>query len=374
MNKETLSAKLKQGYSVWHSYTSGEFPYGVLKSLGVFKAKEFPDDGASMDDIIYISDLPPGLNMMKGSLSDEEIKTVLDHCYTPRQFILLTSFDTEEAKELFHFCRGQEPVQALVELVLIRHETEDEPVKTAENQWKPNPGGLKNIYLIVGPSGVGKTTLVNALEEEFGYKAIESYTDRPQRYPDEKGHIFLSREEFDNLGKLVAYTEYNGNRYGVTSEIVDSHDLYVIDPYGVQFFLDNYKGKKGVVVFGLTADAEDLIERMQSRGDSDEKILARLKTDKTAFDYNLFPVYFNKVFQAKDKEYTKDAVAEAICYYEEQGTQQPLREYLVTVNRPGYVKVVAQSKADAIREASSKDPEEIEWEDARFSVDGVRQL
>ena len=237
-------------------------------------------------------------------------------------------------------------------------------------------GGLKNIYLIVGPSGVGKTTLVNRLEERCGYKAIESYTDRPQRYPGEVGHVFLSKEEFDNLGELVAYTEYNGNRYGVTADIVNTHDLYVIDPYGVKFFLEKYKGPKGVVVFGLQADTSVLVERMQMRGDSAEKILGRLKTDKVSFDYDRHRVCFNKVFNTSDKETTLDSVAKAIRYYEELGPQKPLREYSVSLVCPGKVTVVAQSEADAIKMASAKEPDskDIVWYRDRFTVDDVMVL
>ena len=39
----------------------------------------------------------------------------------------------------------------------------------------------KNLYLIVGASGSGKTTVANALEEKYGYKQLQSYTTRPMR-------------------------------------------------------------------------------------------------------------------------------------------------------------------------------------------------
>lgn len=113
---------------------------------------------------------------------------------------------------------------------------------------------LKNIYLIVGPSGSGKTSIANELETTYGYKAVESYTTRPPRHPGERGHIFVSDEEFDALGPMCAYTEYNGYQYGVTADVIDSHDIYVIDPYGVKYLVEHYQGKKEILAIRLMVD------------------------------------------------------------------------------------------------------------------------
>ena len=43
------------------------------------------------------------------------------------------------------------------------------------------------LFLIVGASGSGKTTIANTLEERYGYKQIQSYTTRPKRYETECG-------------------------------------------------------------------------------------------------------------------------------------------------------------------------------------------
>ena len=53
------------------------------------------------------------------------------------------------------------------------------------------------ILLIVGASGTGKTTVANTLSKMFGMKQIQSYTTRPPRYEGEKGHIFVTDEEFN---------------------------------------------------------------------------------------------------------------------------------------------------------------------------------
>jgi len=50
------------------------------------------------------------------------------------------------------------------------------------------------IICIVGESGSGKTTIAEYIEREHGIKMMESYTDRPMRYPGETGHTFVTKE------------------------------------------------------------------------------------------------------------------------------------------------------------------------------------
>lgn len=142
---------------------------------------------------------------------------------------------------------------------------------------------MKNIYCIVGPSGSGKTTISKILERDYGMKLVESYTTRPPRYPDEEGHIFVSDEEFDALGEMCAYTEYDGHRYGVTPEVIDQNDIYVIDPYGVDYLRQKYHGNKGIIAIRLLVDLDECQKRMELRGDSMEKIRQRLSNDVRSF-------------------------------------------------------------------------------------------
>lgn len=80
---------------------------------------------------------------------------------------------------------------------------------------------MHNIYCFVGPSGSGKSAIVDSLSTEYGLVTVYSYTERPRRTAFETGHIFVSPEDFDMLEDLVAYTIYNGYRYGVPSPMVD---------------------------------------------------------------------------------------------------------------------------------------------------------
>lgn len=143
---------------------------------------------------------------------------------------------------------------------------------------------MNNIYLIVGPSGSGKTTLADMASAAYGYRTVKSYTDRPPRGENDDSHIFVTAEQFDNLGPMAAYTEYHGHRYGVPADMIDTCDTYVIDPAGVDYLKKNYHGDKGIIVIGLLVSAPAAYLRQLRRGDSKETARARLKTDAEAFD------------------------------------------------------------------------------------------
>ena len=53
---------------------------------------------------------------------------------------------------------------------------------------------LKNLYLICGKSGSGKTWIVDKLHNEYNYKVLKSYTTRPKRHPSDNDHIYFSEK------------------------------------------------------------------------------------------------------------------------------------------------------------------------------------
>lgn len=137
------------------------------------------------------------------------------------------------------------------------------------------------LYLFVGKSSSGKTTIASKLEECYGYKQVFSYTTREPRYEGEIGHIFITNEEFSKLGELAAYTLYNGHRYGTTFEQLNECHIYVVDIPGVKTLLDkckNYNRKICVIYFDVSV--YNRIQRMINRGDSDTQIVSRLLQDE----------------------------------------------------------------------------------------------
>ena len=109
----------------------------------------------------------------------------------------------------------------------------------------------KYIYLLVGPSGSGKSSVARKITEWYGFKEVWSYTERPPRYAGEPGHIFVTPEEFDAAGP--------------------------------EYMKTHYAGSKGIAVIGIWAPEEARRERMISRGDAPAMVDERLRIDAEEF-------------------------------------------------------------------------------------------
>ena len=144
---------------------------------------------------------------------------------------------------------------------------------------------MNKLNLLVGKSASGKTTIANILEAEYGHKQVNSYTTRAPRYDNESGHIFISEDEFDKLGELAAFTNYNGKRYGVTYDQLEQCDIYVIDIPGVETLLKNFNGIRSIRILYLDAAVSTRIDRFVDRHSSDMEIVSRLRHDDTAMDW-----------------------------------------------------------------------------------------
>ena len=81
----------------------------------------------------------------------------------------------------------------------------------------------KNFHkpcMIIGPSAVGKDTMINKLKKKYSEKIykLPSYTTRPIRENEKEGvdYYFVTHEEFDKMekeGKLFGIQRYNNNKY-----------------------------------------------------------------------------------------------------------------------------------------------------------------
>lgn len=140
------------------------------------------------------------------------------------------------------------------------------------------------LYLFVGRSASGKTTVANILESVGKYSQLQSYTTRPRRTDDEVGHIFISEEEFDKLENIIGYTEYNDHRYCSTIEQIDESSIYIIDTRGVETLLERYQNDRPIVVVYFDTNIRTRIDRMVDRHDCDAAIVSRIYNDEE-FDW-----------------------------------------------------------------------------------------
>lgn len=171
----------------------------------------------------------------------------------------------------------------------------------------------KNLYLFVGRSATGKTTIVNEVCRKMGLAAVSSYTDRPERYEGETGHIFLSPAEFDALPEKLTYVRFAGHRYCTTKAILDESDCFVIEPKGLHELKKTYDSRP-IVVIGIYAPMRTIIDRMRRRGDSEQDIKIRLDHDEITF--GMMDELCDVVFVNKNKDTTIMDVANYIGHKE----------------------------------------------------------
>jgi guanylate kinase len=88
---------------------------------------------------------------------------------------------------------------------------------------------VPGVFVITGPSGVGKGTLIRLLREQVPELALSvSATTRQARPGETQGehYHFLSDEEFERhvaAGDFVEWAEYSGRRYGTLREELERH-------------------------------------------------------------------------------------------------------------------------------------------------------
>ena len=88
---------------------------------------------------------------------------------------------------------------------------------------------MPRVFVITGPSGVGKGTLIRTLREQVPELELSvSATTRAPRPGEQDGehYHFLSDEEFERLvqeGAFVEHARYSGRRYGTLRSELERH-------------------------------------------------------------------------------------------------------------------------------------------------------
>jgi guanylate kinase len=148
---------------------------------------------------------------------------------------------------------------------------------------------VAKVFVITGPSGVGKGTLIEKLLEAVPELELSvSATTRAPRPGEENGrdYHFLTSEEFAERVKGRAFLEhadYSGNRYGTLREEVERRleagrsVVLEIEVQGARQVREAMP--EAVQIFISPPSPEALRERLEGRGtDPPEAIESRLRT------------------------------------------------------------------------------------------------
>ncbi len=137
-----------------------------------------------------------------------------------------------------------------------------------------------------GPSGVGKSSVIDAVLEQSGARFSVSATTRARRPGEVDGedYRFVDQETFSNLvqsGGMLEWANYGGYRYGTPRapvvELLDQgvHVVLDIENDGAHQVKRAYPS--AVLVFLMPPSRGELERRLRSRGDTSERdIEARL--------------------------------------------------------------------------------------------------
>lgn len=145
------------------------------------------------------------------------------------------------------------------------------------------------LFVISGPSGAGKGTLVQELLPRHDHLTLSiSMTTRPPRSGEREGkhYFFTSRSEFERrieTEQFLEYAIYNQNYYGtprsfVNEKIHAGEDVILeIEVQGAQQIRRNWQ-HRAVFIFVIPPSWEDLKARLRQRQtESEAAIQARLQ-------------------------------------------------------------------------------------------------
>ncbi len=143
-----------------------------------------------------------------------------------------------------------------------------------------NPKQRGQLIVLVGPSGVGKGTLIKALRDRHRdlYLSISATTRQPR--PGEvsgRDYFFLKREAFQaaiERGDFLEWAEYAGNYYGTPRQNVEAQIalgksvLLEIELVGARAIAKSFP--EAYRIFILPPSREELERRLRDRGTESE--------------------------------------------------------------------------------------------------------
>ena len=149
----------------------------------------------------------------------------------------------------------------------------------------------KHIFIFVGPSGAGKTTLIERIKNDCGIPNLITHTTRLKREGEIDGvnYHFITEDEFNKLEK-VEWAKYSGNYYGLSKKEIDDklkyNDIVLIsqEKNGALKTKSEYGDCVKIVYVYVSPDTME--DRMRLRGDNEKTIIERMNNAITSKEFD----------------------------------------------------------------------------------------
>lgn len=185
-------------------------------------------------------------------------------------------------------------------------------------------GKKGKLFVVTGPSGVGKGTILNKFFEnnkENVFYSVSMTTRKPRPVEiDGVNYLFVSEEDFKKAvlnDEFLEWAEYSGNYYGTNKKIVldklnnGINVILEIETNGAKKIMDKFPNC--ITIFFTPPTPEDLEKRLRGRKTEDEasiqKRLSAYKKELTMlhkYKYNIVndevEIAYNKLQSVYDYE------------------------------------------------------------------------
>ncbi len=191
------------------------------------------------------------------------------------------------------------------------------------------------VFVVSGPSGAGKDTLVRKLVQRYpqAVTAVTATTRAPRPGEVEgRDYLFLSEEEFERQaerGEFLEWALVHDNRYGtlrrqIEGKLAQGMDVFLrIDVQGAEAIKRQLP--EAVLIFIFPPNLAELEQRLRGRATEEEEALARrlgvamreMDEGKRLFDYSIVNDELEKAFQELCEFYEKETRGEDLTNADE---------------------------------------------------------
>ena len=174
------------------------------------------------------------------------------------------------------------------------------------------------LFILSGPSGVGKATLIKHVVEKLPHlNRVTTYTTREPRSMEKDGvdYHFVNEEDFMSLvekNDIFEYEKVYGDYYygspaDVFNHAPDDNDVILeLDPAGMMTYKEHYQNI--VTIFVAPPNFEEIITRINKRA-PEENIMNRLKNAMFMLDQ---AVQYDHIVVNDNLEATVDEIADIV--------------------------------------------------------------